>query len=233
MVAATTVHPSSCCYTRTGFRLGYGQGSCSAHLVCEHGRITRCFSLVPFPVPFLSLVSQVFFKVLFAVSIHTCTLCLLHYLLALIYLSLALSIKGFGKKADSASIHFWGLWGACMSQFFRLCFSNKLLTSGFPTRTPSSALVSSILPRSVPGSCCFHFLCQEGCYSRCTCHAGSGSCNLCLTRLTHVRAAVTSGAASSLSKCTNWPNLQWFGEVFQSSGLLQGMAGDPASPMQK
>lgn len=61
MVAATTVHPSSCCYTRTGFRLGQGQGNCSAHPVCERDKIA-CYTLVPFSVLFSQPCSTLFPK---------------------------------------------------------------------------------------------------------------------------------------------------------------------------
>lgn len=104
VVAAITVHPSLCHYTRTGFRLGYGQRSHSA----DPGSGRDWNSSVPFlsalSHPLFStfqmqyFASQLFFKALFAVSIHACTLRVLHYLLAFPYVSLASSIKGFGEK---------------------------------------------------------------------------------------------------------------------------------------
>lgn len=54
VVAAIIVHPSSCCYTRTGFRLGHGQGSCSADpgSGCNHN----------VSLPFLSALSHPLFS---------------------------------------------------------------------------------------------------------------------------------------------------------------------------
>lgn len=107
VVAVITVHPSSCCYTRTGFRLGHGQGSHSADPGSGHDRNSSApffsaLSHLLFSTFWLHYIaSRLFFKALFAVSMHACTLHLLHYLQVFLYLSLASSIKGFGEKEDS------------------------------------------------------------------------------------------------------------------------------------
>jgi len=107
VVAAIAVHRSLCRYTRAGFGLGRGQGSHSADPGNGHERSSSAPLLSALSHPLFStclpqfVASQPFFKALFAASIHACTLRLLHYLLAFLYVSLASSRKGFGGKEHS------------------------------------------------------------------------------------------------------------------------------------